>query len=128
MKSTAGERLERVNLMLAREDSSFLDRLTEEIHAKTGSKVSRSEIVRAGIAGIRELQLRAPECPERFMPLTDCRSGADLLVIMVMAVRWACQSNGTTHLPGKNEQGRGNYTPNGGSANENGQRSETRGI
>jgi hypothetical protein len=106
MKSTTGERLERVNVMLAREDSEFLDQLSEEITAKTGAKVSRSEIVRAGIAGIRELHRLAPECPSRFVPLASCRSGADLVIWMVLAIRWACPSDGTTHLPGNTDRNR----------------------
>jgi hypothetical protein len=100
MKSTTGERLERVNVMLSRQDSSFLDQLSEEIHTSTGARISRSEIVRAGIAGMRELHRLAPECRSRFMPLTSCQRGADLVVWMVLAIRWACQSDGTTHLAG----------------------------
>jgi hypothetical protein len=106
MKSTTGERLERVNVMLAREDSEFLDQLSEEIRATTGAHVSRSEIVRAGIAGMRELHRLAPDCSSRFVPLASSRSGADLVIWMVLAIRWACQSSGTTHLPGNNGQER----------------------
>jgi len=126
LKSTTEARLERVNLMLSREDSEFLDELSEEIHTSTGARVSRSEIVRAGIAGMRSLHTHAPECPSRFVPLASCRTGADLTVMIVMAIRWACQSDRTTHLAGKNGQERGNYTPdsNERSVNENG-RSET---
>jgi len=106
MKSTTGERLERVNVMLAREDSEWLDQLAEEIHAETGANVSRSEIVRAGIAGIRELHRLAPECQSRFVPLASSRSGVDLVIWMVLAIRWACRSDGTTHLPRNNGQER----------------------
>jgi hypothetical protein len=88
MKSNTGERLERVNVMLSRQDSSFLDQLSEEITAKTGAKVSRSEIVRAGIAGMRELHRLAPVC-SRFVPLTSCRSGADLAILIIVALRHA---------------------------------------
>lgn len=88
MNSNTGERLYRANIMLADEDSAFLDRLSDEIREHTGAKVSRSEIVRAAIAGIRELHRLAPECP-RFSPLTVARSGADLAIFSVLAIRLA---------------------------------------
>lgn len=89
MNSNTGARLYRANIMLADEDSAWLDQLAEEIHTSTGAKVSRSEIVRAAIAGMRELERCAPGCPARFAPLTCARSGADLAVHIVLAVRWA---------------------------------------
>jgi hypothetical protein len=46
-KSHSEDRLERVNLMLSREESEWLDQLAAEILAATGSKVSHSQIVRA---------------------------------------------------------------------------------
>jgi hypothetical protein len=88
MKSTTGERLERVNVMLERQESDWLDQLAAEIHTETGAKVSRSEIVRAGIAGMRELHRLAPACPSRFVPLATC-DGALLGQMIVLAVRWA---------------------------------------
>ena len=60
-----GEDLRRVNLILSRADSDFLVQLGREIDARTGAKVSRSEIVRASIAGMRELHRLAPLCPDR---------------------------------------------------------------
>jgi len=89
MKSTNGERLERYNVLLERHESEWLDQLVEEIQTRTGAKVSRSEIVRAGIAGMRELHRLAPECPSRFAPLASCRRGSDLVVMIVLALRWA---------------------------------------
>ena len=89
MKSNAGERLYRYNVLLADAESAWLDQLADEIHEQTGAKVSRSEIVRAAIAGMRELHRLAPEAPSRFVPLGSSRSGADLVVMIVMAIRLA---------------------------------------
>lgn len=90
-KSHGAERLERVNLMLGKDESEWLDELAAEILAATGSKVSRSEIVRAAIATLRELHRLAPACPARFIPLSSCKSGSELVVLGVLAVRWAVQ-------------------------------------
>jgi hypothetical protein len=103
MKPTAGERLERVNVMLSRQDSSFLDQLPEEIHTQTGARVSRSEIVRAALAGLKELHRLAPETPSRFVPLAQVRSGADLVIWMILAIRWACPREGPSHIPGSTD-------------------------
>ncbi len=89
MKSTTGELLYRYNLLLADSDSAWLDQLAEEIHAATGAKVSRSEVVRAALAGMRELARLAPGCPSRFPALTHCRSGENLAMLAVLAARWA---------------------------------------
>jgi hypothetical protein len=88
MNSNTGERLYRSNVMLRDEDSRWLDQLVAEIHTSTGAKVSRSEIVRASIAGMRELYRLAPECPARFVPLAAC-DGTLLAQMIVLAVRWA---------------------------------------
>ena len=88
MNSNTGERLYRSNIMLGDEDSRWLDQLAAEIHTATGAKVSRSEIVRASIAGLRELHRLAPECPSRFVPLATC-NGTLLAQMIVLAVRWA---------------------------------------
>ena len=88
-KSHSEERLERVNLMLGRQESEWLDQLAAEILAATGSKVSRSEIVRSAIATLGELHRLAPSCPARFVPLSSCKSGSELMVLGVLAVRWA---------------------------------------
>ena len=89
--------MERVNLMLAREDSEFLDQLTEEIQSTTGAKVSRSEIVRAGIAGMREIHKLAPKSLQ-YMELGRCRSGADLTATAVLAIRMGMATDGHTHV------------------------------
>lgn len=88
-KSHGAERLERVNLMLGREESEWLDQLAAEILAATGAKVSRSEIVRAAIATLQEVHLAAPAYPTWLTPLGRCESGAALAQMGVLAVRWA---------------------------------------
>ena len=74
-----GEDLRRVNLMLSRANSDFLVQLGREIDARTGAKVSRSEIIRAALAGMRELH--------RFSPLATCKNETDLAVQMLLAIR-----------------------------------------
>ncbi len=88
-KHSMEQRLERVNLMLMRDESEWLDQLGAEIREQTGAKVSRSEIVRAAIATLTELHRLAPACPTRLMPLSSCKSGSELTVVGVLAVRWA---------------------------------------
>ena len=66
--------------MLSRADSDFLVRLGREIDKRTGAKVSRSEIVRASIAGMRELHRLAPLRPARFSPLAACKNETALAV------------------------------------------------
>lgn len=96
---TAGS-LERVNLMISREESAWLDQLAAEIRTRTGAKVSRSEITRAAIATLRELH-RAGDAA-RFGSLVDCKSGADLSVLGVIAIRRAV-SYTPTHLHTRQE-------------------------
>jgi hypothetical protein len=88
-KSHGDSRLERFQLLLAAKESEWLDELSAEILATTGAKVSRSEIVRAAIATLRELHRAAPACPARLMPLGRCESGVALAQAGVLAVRWA---------------------------------------
>jgi hypothetical protein len=88
-KHNENERLERFNVVLSLEDRAWLDELAGEMLAGTGAKVSRSEIIRAAIATLRELHRAAPDCPARFLSLARCRSGSDLEVMGVLAVRWA---------------------------------------
>jgi hypothetical protein len=76
-----GEDLARVNLVLSRANSDFLCQLGREIDKRTGAKVSRSEMVRASIAGLAALH--------RIAPLTTCKSEADLAVQLVIAIRSA---------------------------------------
>jgi len=84
-----GEDLARVNLVLSRANSDFLDQLRREIDKRTGAKVSRSEIVRASIGGMRELHRLAPLCPARFSPLAAWKNETDLAVQMLLAIRAA---------------------------------------
>jgi hypothetical protein len=85
-------RLYRVNLMLGDDDSAWLDQLASEIEAATGAQVSRSEIVRAAIAGLRELHhLTAAGDVPGFPSLTTCQSGRDLAMLGVLAARCATQ-------------------------------------
>jgi hypothetical protein len=88
-KRNIDERLERFNLVLSLDNIAFLDQLAAEMRAGTGAKVSRSEIIRAALATLRELHRTAPDCPARFLPLAQCRSGSDLAMLGVIAVRWA---------------------------------------
>jgi len=91
VKSSTGERLERVNIMLERQESEWIDKLAAEIHTSTGAKVSRSEIVRAAIAGLRELHRLAPARPSRLVPLLPLASctGPALGQMAVLAMRLA---------------------------------------
>lgn len=81
--------LERVNLVLKRRDSAWLDTLANEIRVSTGVKISRSEIVRAALSTMAELHRRAPMAPARLMPLHSCKSGDELALAGVLAVRLA---------------------------------------
>ena len=83
------EPLERFNLMIARNDSQWLDRLTREIHDRTGAKVSRSEIVRAAIGGLRELH--------RLEPLSGCMSRSIIAAVHLLAIRRAFQSSASSN-------------------------------
>ena len=88
-KRNPKERLERFNVVLSLEDIAWLDNLAGEIQATSAAKVSRSEIIRAALATLRELRRCAPQCPARLIPLAHCKSGADLAIAGVIAVRLA---------------------------------------
>ena len=88
-KHNSEERLERFNVVLSLYDISWLDQLAGEILAVTAANVSRSEIIRAALATLRELHRTAPTRPARFLPLEKCRSGSELAIMGVIAVRWA---------------------------------------
>jgi hypothetical protein len=75
--------------MLSRANEDFLVQLGREIDARTGAKVSRSEVIRAALAGMKELHRLAPLYPDRFSPLAAGKSEADLVVMMVLAIRAA---------------------------------------
>jgi hypothetical protein len=80
-----GNRLERVNLMLSQEENAWLNQLSDEIKQQTGANVSRSEIVRAGLAAIRDLH--SIGAASRLGALTAAKNGSELRVVAVMAVR-----------------------------------------
>jgi hypothetical protein len=69
----------------------MVDQLAAEILARSGAKVSRSEIARAAIATFRELHRLVPSCREAagLIPLARCKSGTDLVVAGFLAIRQA---------------------------------------
>jgi hypothetical protein len=77
--------LERVNFMLSGEESEWLNQLAAEIRQQTGASVSRSEIVRAAIAALRELHRFCPQ--SQFGALTAAKKGTDLRVLATLAIR-----------------------------------------
>jgi len=88
MNTTASiDRLARYNVVLTASESAWLDRFAEEIHNTTNARISRSEIIRAAIAGLRELHRLGSECP--FPPLTTAVSGEILSMLAVVAARLA---------------------------------------
>ena len=89
--TTDGKALERVNLMLTRDDSAWLDMLANQIRTNTGAKISRSEIVRAALTTMAELHRLAPMFPDRLMPLQSCKTKGELAVVGILAVRRALQ-------------------------------------
>jgi hypothetical protein len=60
---------------------------TEEIHAANGAKVSRSEIIRAALAGLRELHTLASGIA--VSRADDRNKRADLQMLSVVAARCA---------------------------------------
>jgi hypothetical protein len=88
-KHNPEERLERFNTVLSLDDIAWLDQLAAEIQASNGTKLSRSEIIRAAIATLRELHKWAPRCPTKLLPLAQCKGGADLVMAGVIAMRRA---------------------------------------
>jgi len=87
--STPSERLYRYNVLFTDSESAWLDQLAEEIHAATGAKISRSEIVRAAIAGLRELHRLDPATVPK---LNQCKSGAELAAVAYLAARHAASA------------------------------------
>ena len=87
-KCNADVRLERFNVVLSLQESEWLNQLSAEIQAQTGAQVSRSEIIRAALAGLRELHRRAPLCT-RLVPLHTCTKGSDLTALAVLSARLA---------------------------------------
>ena len=88
-QNSDGKTLERVNLMLTRDDSAWLDRLAHEIRENTGAKLSRSEIVRAALSTLAELHRLAPMFPARFRALHSCETKDELALMGILAVRRA---------------------------------------
>jgi len=91
MAKHAEETRGRVNLVLGRNESEWLDQLAAEILASSGAKVSRSEIASAAIATFRELHRLVPSCrcPAGLIPLGRCKSGTELVVAGLLAIRLA---------------------------------------
>ena len=88
-KHCPDERRERFNVVLGSEDVAWLDQLSAELLASNGGKVSRSEIIRAAVATMKELHKWAPRCPAGLIPLARCKSGTDLTLAGVVAMRRA---------------------------------------
>jgi hypothetical protein len=86
---TDGKALERVNLMLTGADSAWLDQLANDIRTATGAKVSRSEIVRAALETMREIQSSAPMGVPSLLCLSSCKSATELAERGVVTVRVA---------------------------------------
>jgi hypothetical protein len=86
-----GKALERVNLMLTRDDSAWLDTLANQIRENTGAKVSRSEIVRAALSTMAELHRLEPMFPAWLMPLHTCKTERELAVAGILAIRSAAR-------------------------------------
>jgi len=86
-KRDADKRLERFNVVLSLDDIAWLDRLSAEILVEAGAKLSRSEIIRAALATMRELHDVAPHYPNHLAPLTKCTSGGALAAVGVFSVR-----------------------------------------
>ena len=91
-KHNPDERMERFNVVLSLDEVTWLDQLAQEIAANNGAKVSRSEIIRAAVAILRELHNAAPRCPARFRRLAQCRSGSELVIMGSIAVYWATKT------------------------------------
>lgn len=83
--SQENSKLIRVNLMLSREDSDWLDEFAEEVRHKTGARLSRSEIVRAALAALRELNALG-RCGEA-LPIEQVRDGVELAGMSVLTLR-----------------------------------------
>jgi len=73
---------------LRKDQSDWLDEMANEIRVASGSKVSRSEIVRAALATLREIHKLA-QTWGRLAPLTVCKSGSDLEMVGVVCARLA---------------------------------------
>ena len=88
-QGASGKELQRVNLMLKRDHSEWLDGLAHEIRANTGAKVSRSEIVRAALSTMSEIHRLAPKAARQLIPLGTCKTETELALAGVLAMRLA---------------------------------------
>ncbi len=91
-KTKSEYRLERFNVNLMVEDSEWMNHLSAEIFARSGKKVTRSEIIRSALATLQELHQLAPRRPDRFTALEDCTSERQLTQMGILAIRWATLS------------------------------------
>ncbi len=82
------ERKGRVNIMLRPEDDQFLDRLSDEIYKANGCRVSRSEIIAAGITAVREIH-RFQGRSAAFLPFSIAKNGSVLSMLVVVGIRGA---------------------------------------
>jgi hypothetical protein len=83
--SNGDSQLVRVNLMLSAQDSAWLNEFSEEVRHLTDGRISRSEIVRAALAALREVRTFASR--EGVLPLEQASNGAQLIAMTVLAVR-----------------------------------------
>ncbi len=81
----SGSRLIRVNLMVSSQDSNWLDEFAHGVRRVTGGRVSRSQIVRAALAGLRELDRIAASGGA--LPLKEARNGAELVALTILTIR-----------------------------------------
>ena len=81
--------LSRFNVILADSDSRWLDELSTSIEQRHGKRVTRSQILRAGLVMLKELEKLSSMLPDRFCSLTVARSERELAAIGVLALRSA---------------------------------------
>ena len=73
--------------MIERSASVFLDDVRDEIRRSTGAKISRSEIVRAALAGLREIHAAGESA--WFGTVGECKSASELSALTVLAAQAA---------------------------------------
>jgi len=74
--------------MIRPDEDQFLDQLSDQIFATNANRISRSEIVSAGIDALRELH-RLQGQSASFLPFTMAKSGSDLSMLVVVGIRGA---------------------------------------
>lgn len=90
------EKLQRFNVMLDPAESQRVDRLADQILTRTGCRISRSAILRAGLSVLGELQRMAEAGLPGALPLDTAQSGRQLESLAVIAVR-RVQIGGSGH-------------------------------